>query len=82
MLLTLILLGVGVDADWRVAFDTPVLSRCVLSLHGLGLGHAAIQITLDTYSHVLPGLQEAAMNAFGVGLGVEPEGEGRTRMTG
>ena len=24
------------------------------------LGHASIQITLDTYSHVLPGLQDAA----------------------
>jgi integrase len=24
------------------------------------LGHATINITLDTYSHVLPGLQEAA----------------------
>ena len=28
------------------------------------LGHAIIQITLDTYSHVAPGLQEAAANRF------------------
>jgi integrase len=28
------------------------------------LGHANIGITLDTYSHVLPGLQEAAMEKF------------------
>ena len=28
------------------------------------LGHASIQITLDTYSHVTPGLQEAAANRF------------------
>jgi integrase len=28
------------------------------------LGHASIQITLDTYSHVVPGLQEAAANRF------------------
>ena len=28
------------------------------------LGHASIQITLDTYSHVAPGLQEAAANCF------------------
>jgi integrase len=28
------------------------------------LGHASIQITLDTYSHVAPGLQEAAANKF------------------
>jgi integrase len=28
------------------------------------LGHANIGITLDTYSHVLPGLQEAAAEHF------------------
>ena len=28
------------------------------------LGHAGIQITLDTYSHVAPGLQQAAANRF------------------
>lgn len=28
------------------------------------LGHASIQVTLDTYSHVAPGLQEAAAEAF------------------
>ena len=28
------------------------------------LGHASIQVTLDTYSHVAPGLQEAATNGF------------------
>ena len=28
------------------------------------LGHASIQVTLDTYSHVVPGLQEAAANGF------------------
>jgi integrase len=28
------------------------------------LGHASIQITLDTYSHVAPGLQEAAEESF------------------
>ena len=39
------------------------------------LGHANIQITLDTYSHVLPGLQEAAAKAFDDGLGVEGVGE-------
>jgi len=30
------------------------------------LGHANISITLDTYSHVLPGLQEAAAERFDV----------------
>jgi len=28
------------------------------------LGHASIQITLDIYSHVAPGLQEAAAECF------------------
>jgi integrase len=28
------------------------------------LGHASIQVTLDTYSHVAPGLQEAAAETF------------------
>jgi integrase len=28
------------------------------------LGHASIQITLDTYSHVALGLQAAAANSF------------------
>ncbi len=32
------------------------------------LGHASITITLDTYSHVLPGLQEAAALKFEEGL--------------
>ncbi len=28
------------------------------------LGHSSIQVTLDTYSHVAPGLQQAAANKF------------------
>jgi integrase len=28
------------------------------------LGHASIKITLDTYSHVIPGLQQAAAKRF------------------
>jgi integrase len=28
------------------------------------LGHASIQMTLDTYSHVAPGLQQAAARSF------------------
>jgi len=28
------------------------------------LGHAGIQITLDTYSHIAPGLQESAAKRF------------------
>ena len=32
------------------------------------LGHASVLITLDTYSHVLPSIQEAAARAFDAGL--------------
>ncbi|MEK7777647.1 MAG: tyrosine-type recombinase/integrase [Chloroflexota bacterium] len=32
------------------------------------LGHANIQITLDTYSHLLPGIQEDAIARFDEGL--------------
>ena len=28
------------------------------------LGHASIQVTLDIYSHVAPGLQQSAANRF------------------
>jgi integrase len=28
------------------------------------LGHASITTTIDTYSHILPGLQEAAAKGF------------------
>lgn len=37
------------------------------------LGHASIQLTLDTYSHVMPGLQEAAARRFDEGLGLRPK---------
>ena len=28
------------------------------------LGHASVQITMDTYSHILPGIQEAVAKRF------------------
>ena len=37
------------------------------------LGHASIGITLDTYSHVAPGLQAAAAVRFDEGLGFSQE---------
>lgn len=45
------------------------------------LGHATIAMTLDTYSHVLPGLQEAAALRFEEGLtqGVTASAGDRTR---
>jgi len=39
------------------------------------LGHASIGITLDTYSHVLPGLQEAAAERFEKMLDIEKSTE-------
>jgi integrase len=41
------------------------------------LGHASINITLDTYSHVLPGLQAAAAEALDAIL-AEPKRAGET----
>jgi integrase len=32
------------------------------------LGHASIGITLDTYSHVMPGMQEEAADKIDAGL--------------
>ena len=39
------------------------------------LGHSSIQITLDTYSHVVPGLQEAAAKHFDEMLNRKPKNE-------
>ena len=39
------------------------------------LGHATIGMTLDIYSHVMPGLQEAAAESFDRLLNPEPENE-------
>jgi integrase len=39
------------------------------------LGHSSIQITLDTYSHVAPGLQQAAANRFDEVLIATPKNE-------
>ena len=39
------------------------------------LGHATIAITLDTYSHVVPGLQEAAALRFDEALTSTPRKE-------
>jgi len=39
------------------------------------LGHASIQITLDTYSHIAPGLQEAAAIRFDEVFATAPKNE-------
>ena len=36
------------------------------------LGHAWVAITLDTYSHVLPDMQDSAVAAIGAALGTMP----------
>ena len=36
------------------------------------LGHSTVALTLDIYSHVLPGLQEAAAKRFEEGLFTQP----------
>jgi integrase len=36
------------------------------------LGHASVQITLDTYSHILPGMEEEVLKAFDAVLGTTP----------
>ena len=35
------------------------------------LGHASVSLTLDTYSHVLPTIQNAAVEAVGASLYAE-----------
>ena len=43
------------------------------------LGHASIQLTLDTYSHVAPGLQEAAAAGFDKMISAGQDHEGITQ---
>jgi len=38
------------------------------------LGHASVVITLDTYSHVLPNMQEDAVARFESAMAIDPEG--------
>ena len=43
------------------------------------LGHASIQLTLDTYSHIVPGLQEAAAAGFDKMISAGQDHEGITQ---
>jgi integrase len=47
----------------------PALPRRPPKLVQEPLGHATISITLDTYSHVLPGMDEGLAEAMGDALG-------------
>ena len=46
------------------------------------LGHSSVAITLDTYSHILPGLQEAAAQRFDEGLLKSHQTELPSRVAG
>jgi hypothetical protein len=48
------------------------------------LGHASIGITLDTYSHVMPGMQEEAAETIDAGLrkALAGQGDGRRQSGG
>lgn len=64
-------LEVGVSESFEDPFGFP--DGCCQDVR---LGHASINITLDTYSHVLPGLQAAAAEALDTIL-AEPVAEAR-----
>jgi integrase len=56
--------------DLRHTCATILLSRGVhVKLVQELLGHATISITLDTYSHVLPGMDDWLADAMGDALG-------------
>ena len=51
--------------DLRHAHATLMLQQGVsVKIISERLGHSGVAITLDTYSHVLPGMQEAAVKKF------------------
>ena len=51
--------------DLRHSYTSIMIAAGVnIKVISQSLGHASIQITLDTYSHVAPGLQEAAADRF------------------
>ncbi|MDP9364704.1 MAG: site-specific integrase [Chloroflexota bacterium] len=63
-------------ATWLLAAGQPVK---VVSER---LGHARVSITLDTYAHVLPDMQEAAAEAIGSLLSIRAKSAAPTRPTG
>lgn len=62
--------------DRRHAHATLMLGQGVHpKVVSVRLGHASLNITLDTYSHVLPGLQAAAAEALDTVLSTPAEVE-------
>jgi len=58
--------------DLRHTHATPMLQQGVHpKIVSERLGHGSIAITLDTYSHVIPGLEKAAGERFDEGLGLQ-----------
>jgi integrase len=56
--------------DLRHTCATLLLTKCVNpKIVSEMLGHSSIAITLDTYSHVMPGLGDVAANAMEEALG-------------
>ncbi len=45
-------------------YNTVILNATWNKIVQERLGHASIQMTLDTYSHVAPGIQQAAAESF------------------
>ena len=59
---------------------SPTWGGCVVNvdlqstvIDGWDFGHSSVAITLDIYSHVLPGLQKAAARRFEEGLQGAPD---------
>ena len=66
-----ILKAAGLDSEFRV-YDLRHSMATIMLANGENpkivserLGHASITLTMDTYSHVLPGIQEAATDRLG-----------------
>ncbi len=58
--------------DLRHTHASILLTRTTPKTIAERLGHSSAQITLDTYSHLLPGIREEAAKAFDDALGTSP----------
>ena len=59
--------------DLRHTHASILLTRTTSKTIAERLGHSSVQITLDTYSHLLPGIREEAAKAFDDALGTSPK---------
>ena len=65
------LLGVRSTDRQSPLIQGPILSHYRCGPTAERLGHLSAQITLDTYSHLLPGIREEAAKTFDDALGRE-----------